>query len=138
MARITGGCLCGKVRYTCDAQPAMIAACHCTHCQKQSGSAFSMNLGLPLAALKLEGETLAAYEDTGTTSGLPMLRRFCRNCGSPIVSEPKSFPGVGFLKAGTLDDASWVKPGVQIWCSSRQPWWRFDGVPELPGNPPAG
>ena len=136
--KISGGCLCGRVRYSSDAPPAMIAACHCTHCQKQSGSAFSMNVGVPGQQLRVEGDSLASYEDTGS-SGLPVLRHFCRNCGSPIFSEVKAIPGLSFVKAGTLDDASWVKPAVQIWGASKQPWAVLPaGLPEFPGNPPAG
>jgi hypothetical protein len=136
--KIAGGCLCGRVRYASDASPAMIAACHCTHCQKQSGSAFSMNVGVPAAALKVEGDSLATYHDTGS-SGLPVLRHFCRDCGSPIYSEVKAIPGLVFVKAGTLDDASWVQPAVQIWGASKQPWSQLPAsLPEMPGNPPAG
>lgn len=136
--KISGGCLCGKVRYSSDAAPAIVAICHCTHCQRQSGSAFSMNIGVPADQLRVEGDTLATYEDTGS-SGMPVLRKFCRNCGSPIFSDVKSSLGLSFVKAGTLDDASWVKPAVQIWGASRQPWATIDpAVPQLPGNPPSG
>ena len=44
---IEGGCLCGSIRYTCDAEPALTANCHCKHCQRQSGSAFSTIIGVP-------------------------------------------------------------------------------------------
>ena len=134
--KIAGGCLCGKVRYSSDAAPLVVALCHCTHCQKQSGSAFSMNVGVPADQLRIEGD-LATYDDVGT-SGMPVLRKFCRNCGSPVVSDVKANPGMLFVKAGTLDDASWVKPVVQLWGASRQPWAVIDpAVPLVPGNPPA-
>lgn len=135
--KIVGGCLCGKVRYSTDAAPVMVALCHCTHCQKQSGSAFSMNVGVPAAEFRVDGDSISTYEDTGS-SGMPVFRRFCRNCGSPIFSDVKSVPGLLFVKAGTLDDASWVKPGIQLWGASRQPWATIDpAVPLVPGNPPA-
>ena len=134
--KISGGCLCGRVRYSSDAAPAMVALCHCTHCRKQSGSAFSMNVGLRADQLQITGDSLATYEDSGS-SGMQVLRRFCRNCGSPIVSDVKSMPGMVFVKAGTLDDAGWVQPAVQIWGASKLPWATIPpGLPELPGNPP--
>ena len=51
MAKLTGGCLCGSVRYECDATPLGTAVCHCTHCQKVSGSAFSVNVLVPAAGV---------------------------------------------------------------------------------------
>ena len=47
MPKISGGCLCGSVRYTSEAEPALVAVCHCATCQKNTGSAFSLNLALP-------------------------------------------------------------------------------------------
>jgi len=138
MARISGSCLCGGVRYTSDAEPLMTAVCHCTHCQKTSGSAFSVNIGVPAASLTVQGDSLATYQDTGS-SGMPVLRRFCRRCGSALYSDIAVMPGVSFVKAGTLDDRSWVKPQVNIWCDSKQPWVPMDpATPQVPGSPPAG
>lgn len=138
MAKISGGCLCGNVHYSSDAEPVMVVACHCAHCQKQSGSAFSMNLGIPTDQLSVTGESLATYGDQGS-SGMPVLRKFCRNCGSQLFAEAKAFPGVLFVKAGSLDDASWVAPTAQIWCASRQPWATLaNDLPQIPGNPSGG
>jgi hypothetical protein len=138
VARLSGSCLCGGVRYESDAQPLMTAVCHCKDCQKASGSAFSVNLGVPAASLKVAGESLATFEHTGG-SGLQVFRRFCRNCGSSIFTDIAAMPGVSFVKGGTLDDTSWVRPQVNIWCASRQPWVPMDpAVAQLPGNPPSG
>lgn len=126
---MTGGCLCGKVRYTVDAAALFQVACHCTNCQKQSGSAFSVNLGVRKAALALTG-TLKTFTDHGD-SGNPVLRRFCPKCGSPILSEIAADAGIAILKAGTLDDTSAVKPQRHIFCVSRQGW------VALPGDVPA-
>lgn len=137
MARIEGGCLCGRVRYSSEAPAVMTAVCHCRHCQRQSGSAFSIIIGLPKGALQVQG-ALASYEDVGE-SGMPVLRRFCSHCGSPILSEVASSPQLDFVKAGTLDDTSWLAPQVHIWCEHRQPWVSVpDGVPQVPRNPPRG
>jgi hypothetical protein len=59
--KIEGGCLCGKVRYSADTEPAFVGVCHCKNCQKQAGTAFSVIMGIPAAALSVEGE-LKTYE----------------------------------------------------------------------------
>jgi hypothetical protein len=51
MAGFSGGCLCGKVRYASTADAVMTAVCHCTHCQKQAGTAYSVIVGVPRSAL---------------------------------------------------------------------------------------
>jgi hypothetical protein len=120
MPKIVGGCLCGSVRYQSEAEPVLTAACHCHHCQKQTSSAFSIFIVLPKESLRIEGEALAAFEDVGD-SGLPVFRKFCTKCGSAIVSEVVATPDVEWLNAGTLDDPSWFRPQMNIWCDSAQP-----------------
>ena len=124
MAKIVGGCLCGKIRYSCSEAPLMVAVCHCKNCQKQTGSTFSILVAVPKGTLHLEGE-VAAYEVQGTT-GKTVRRKFCGACGSPIVSEAGAFPTMDLLKAGTLDDTSWLKPDAQYWCDSAQAWYKLD------------
>jgi hypothetical protein len=136
MAKITGGCLCGSVRYTSEAEPALVAVCHCPTCQKNTGSAFSLNIAIPTDAVTITGGTHATYEDRSGASGNPFFRTFCSRCGSPISGSGQAYPGLTFIKAGTLDDPSWVKPGVHMWCSAKQPWVMIeDGVAQVPGNP---
>jgi hypothetical protein len=55
-------------------------------------------------------------------------RRFCPECGSPIVSELAKTAGVITVKAGTLDDKSEVHPNVEVWCVDRQPWVSLPGM----------
>lgn len=121
MAKISGGCLCGAVRYHSDAEPLGTSVCHCTHCQKVSGSAFSVNVLVPRSSLTYAGEEPATYTDTGE-SGRKLARRFCGRCGSSIASEPEGMAAITVLKAGTLDDRSNLAPATHIWCGSRQPW----------------
>ena len=122
MSKIAGGCLCGAVRYESQDQPKGAAVCHCSHCQKISGSAFSVNIIVPLAGMKFTGtEHIASYTDTAE-SGRQLHRKFCSKCGSSLASESQNVPGMLILKAGTLDDSTWVKPGAHIWTQSQQPW----------------
>jgi hypothetical protein len=136
MPKITGGCLCRNIRYTIKSNPVLVAQCHCRNCQKQSGGAFSVNLMLPVADFHCAG-TLKFYEDKETTTGQPVYRCFCPECGSPIKSDVASVQGFVFVKAGTLDDPGWpwLKPTVQIFCDIRQPWMPIIGdTKNFPGN----
>lgn len=130
-----GGCLCGRIRYRITAVPLATLVCHCDHCRKQSGSAFSINLVVPDDALELSGPE-AVFEDVGQ-SGLPVHRRFCASCGSPIRSVLDAMPGVSAIKAGTLDDGSQLAPQLQIYARSQLPWTKvLNDVLAVPGAPP--
>jgi hypothetical protein len=138
MPNIVGGCLCGGVRYESEAEPILTMVCHCTHCQKQTSSAFSVLVVLPKGALRTEGLDLSAFEDVGD-SGQPVVRKFCPRCGSPVVADVTVTPEWDWLMAGTLDDPSWLEPQMNIWCSSAQPWVRMDdAIPVFEGAPSLG
>ena len=123
--KIEGGCLCGKVRYSADVEPAFVGVCHCKNCQKQAGTAFSIVVAVPSPALTVQG-TMKTFNDTGD-SGKALYRRFCPDCGSPILTDADALPGVAIIKAGTLDDTSWLKPTMEIYCDSKQPWVELGG-----------
>ena len=125
MPEIKGGCLCGQVRYSATAEPMFTGVCHCTSCQKQSGSAFSIVIAVPLPALSIQGSP-KAYSSKGD-SGKEVTSRFCPNCGSTILSEPALMPGAAILRAGTLDDTSGLKPTMEIYCDSARPWVSLGG-----------
>ena len=135
MAKIVGGCLCGKVRYSADVDPAFVGVCHCTDCQKFTGSAFGVVIGVPKPAISFQGK-MSTYSKAGDT-GKSIERRFCPECGSSIADEADAMPGIVMIATGTLDDASWVKPAMQIYCDSAQPWVSLGGemkaFPKMPG-----
>jgi hypothetical protein len=120
MREMSGGCLCGQVRYSAHADPAFVGVCHCKNCQKQAGTAFSVVVGIPKAALSIKGR-LKTYHDKGD-SGQPVLRSFCPECGSPITTDVAVMPETIIIKAGTLDDTSWLDPKMHIFCDSAQRW----------------
>jgi hypothetical protein len=131
--KLEGGCLCGQVRYTCEADPFFTACCHCKNCQKQSGTAFSVVVGVPEAATQITGE-LKTYEDTADSGGV-VERKFCPRCGSAILSSVPARPGMIILKAGTLDDTSWLDPKVHVWTESAMPFTQIpEGVMAFPKN----
>src|SRR5271169_5098366 len=78
------------------------AVCDCKHCQKQSGTAFGLVVGVPKAAFSLKGD-VRIYHDQGV-SGQPVDRAFCPNCGSLLTTDAAVMPNLIFMKTGTLDD----------------------------------
>ena len=133
---ITGRCLCGAVTYSADAEPVVQAACHCTDCQRQTGNPFSVIVGVPRSAFNVEGSTLASFATTGDDHGGDTERNFCSACGAPVFSIAAVMPDIAFIKAGSLDDASWVKPAAEVWTSSAQPWSpHFEGAARLERGP---
>lgn len=125
---LTGRCLCGAVTYELAGDLIATAVCHCDHCQRQGGAAFSVNLIAHESQLTVRGE-LKTYIETGENDdGEYVRRRFCPSCGSPIVSEIAQPPGLIAVKAGTLDDKSGVNPTVEAWCVDKQPWVSLAGM----------
>jgi hypothetical protein len=119
VAEITGGCLCGAVRYTAEGDLAAATICHCRDCQKFTGSAFATLLMVPKGSFTVTG---AMKTHTGVGgSGLPILRHFCPECGSSLAEEPGTRPGMVILNIGTFDDPSAVRPAREIF--------RDDGLP---------
>jgi hypothetical protein len=133
---LTGRCLCGAVSYTVEAEPLAQAVCHCTDCQRQTSSPFSAVVVVSRAALDVHGDTLASFNTIGSDHGLETQRHFCSVCGSPIFSLSPSAPDLAYIKAGSLDDASWVEPAIEVWTSSAQPWApRFEQAAQFERSP---
>src|SRR5260370_8865105 len=129
--RMTGGCLCGAVRYEVHDVGTSIAICHCTHCRRQSGSAFSANLMVLETHYQQKGET-KVYQDVGD-SGQPVYRNFCPACGSPILSRVAASPGKVYVKVGTLDDPAGPEPKIEVYVKDALPLGSpIPGVPRFP------
>jgi hypothetical protein len=125
MNNINGSCLCGNVQYSTLAAPLMTAVCHCSDCQKQTGSAFSVNVLVPTEGFEVAGRSLSSFSSNGS-SGLPVRRFFCSTCGSALYSAVTTMPGLFVIKAGTLSDPTVLKPALHLWCASAQPWVEID------------
>ena len=125
MAEIKGGCLCGAVRYTTQAEPAMVVVCHCRDCQKFTGSAFATLVAVRKPALEFEGN-LKTFTSTAD-SGRPIVRQFCPECGSSICELSASRPELVILNAGTLDDPTSMTPTREIYCDRSLPWVQLGG-----------
>ena len=130
---VTGGCLCGKVRYELSAPALFGGNCYCLDCRKTSSS-HSASMAVPEAALQVTGET-RGYSSPGD-SGNPVTRVFCPNCGTGIYSKGAR-PGVVMLKAGTLDDPEQFKPMASVYASRAPSWDRPpEGLPAFEKMPP--
>lgn len=127
--RLNGGCLCRAIRYEIQGHPKSTAICHCTHCQRVSGSAFSVNLFTTPDQLEVIGVP-AHFEDIGE-SGKHVQRYFCSRCGSSLYSILST--GMIAIKAGTLDNVATIHPRTQYWQRSAQGW-----LGELAGLPGYG
>ena len=113
-----GGCQCGYVRYRINQAPLRLNVCHCTDCQRQSGSAFGMSLVIKPESFALLSGTLKEFT-TQADSGRTKVCAFCPECGVRIYN---CTPALYSVKAGTLDDTSGLQPDAHYWTRSKQRW----------------
>jgi hypothetical protein len=125
---ITGGCLCGAVRFQSDQPPIANRACWCRVCQYIASGNASVNAVFRTESFAFTGE-LADYVSTAD-SGNVMRRRFCPTCGTPLFSESTGRPELIVVRVGALDDPSTSRPSSFIWTASAPEWGYTD--PELP------
>ena len=117
-----GGCTCGGVRYRLTARPMFVHCCHCTWCQRETGSAFAVNALIEASKLALlNGEVRRTTLPSPSGNGQVVSR--CRECGLALWS---NYAGardkVHFVRVGTLDDPSFAPPDIHIYTSTKQPW----------------
>lgn len=117
----TGGCQCGQIRYELHGKPLTLYLCHCKECQKQSSSAFGMSLTVPRDGVVIvQGQPVAWTRKSD--SGRKVTCWFCDRCGTRLFHERTYNQETINIKAGTLDDTSWLRPVANVWTSSAQPW----------------
>ena len=134
MAQLTGGCLCGAVRYTSTAEAVRSIVCHCRDCQRFTGSVFGALAIVPRELLTIDG-TMKTFISPGG-SGKPTQRHFCPECGSSIAMEVANGPGAMILNIGTLDEPKTITPSREIFCDDALPWLRTIGDMERYANRP--
>jgi len=125
MTSMTGGCLCGRVRYTVTGEPTSAYLCHCRDCQRFTGSAFVTGMACPASSVNVQGE-LKTYSNA-SEAGRQVRRLFCPNCGSSVFAEADVMPGLTIVVAGTLDDPAEFKPTADLYWSRAQPWFHLGG-----------
>lgn len=131
-ASLAGGCICGAVRYQLAAPPMFVHACHCTWCQRETGSAFAINALVETAAVTVHGTPEEVVTPSASGRGQRIVR--CRACRVALWSHYAGMgPGVSFVRAGTLDEAARITPDMHIFTASRVPWLQLpEGVPAVP------
>jgi hypothetical protein len=133
---ITGGCLCGKVRYRSTANPITTRACWCRLCQYLGAGSSTVNVCFAAATFSVEGTT-TDYSSVAD-SGNVMHRRFCPVCGTPMFSGTEARPHLVFVRAGTLDDPEVARPAITIWTAQAPTWACIDArLPTDAGQPAA-
>ncbi len=124
-----GGCSCGEIRYRLTDDPLFTHCCHCLNCQRQTGSAFVINLLIEADRVQLlagEPQPIDVPRDDGSTQRIYR----CPSCQVAVFSE-YTWPEIRFVRGGTLDEPSSVSPDVHIFTKSKLPW------VELPESVPA-
>lgn len=122
MTSYEGGCTCRHVRYRMTSKPMFVHCCHCTWCQRETGTAFALNAMIEADRVELLGGEVEAV-DTPSNSGKGQKISRCPKCRIAVWS---NYAGAGdavrFVRVGTLDEPARVPPDIHIFTSSKQPW----------------
>src|SRR5262245_14054855 len=117
----SGGCACGAIRYESTAEPSLMFHCHCRDCQRSSGGPFSSFVIVPKETFKLSQGLLRFY-DSSSERGCKTRRRFCPDCGSPILARTDAAPRAVAIRTASLDDPSWFNLQMDAWTSDAHSW----------------
>jgi hypothetical protein len=103
----TGGCLCGAVRYMVNAEPVRVTICHCTFCQRVTGSAYLVESIFKRRHVVFSGSAPRCYDHRSDSSQKRVSVNFCGRCGTPLHLDLERFPDIIGLFAGSFDDPNW-------------------------------
>jgi hypothetical protein len=119
-------CCCGSLRAEVAGEPTLSGVCHCTECQRRTGSAFGVGTYFPKEAVRLEGPS-RAYQ-RGSDSGRKIESHFCPECGSTVFWYSENFPDLIGIAFGAFADPSMPWPMVSVWEATQHPWITIDHV----------
>jgi hypothetical protein len=119
VAELEGGCACGEIRYRLTSTPLFVHCCHCSNCQRQTGSAFAINVLIEAERVELHGAPQRVAVARSGTKRQQVYR--CPSCRVAVYST-YSRARIWFVRAGTLDDPSAISPDVHIYTRSKVPW----------------
>jgi hypothetical protein len=125
---LTGGCLCGEIRYRITAAPVETQYCHCRMCQRAHGAPVIAWLTVPLDGFAVTEGHPAAYR-----SSAKAFRHFCGSCGTPLTWREADNPKLVDVSIGSLDNPEAAAPTMHVWTDSRIAW--FDSADDLPRYP---
>lgn len=121
-----GGCVCGGVRFVAHDEPLRITICHCTWCQRRTGTAFGTEVVFDRAQVEMSGAPPARYRHVSDESGRWLEVEFCPRCGANLGFTLEAVPGVRTLPAGAFDDPAWLRPDRHavrhVFLRSRRAW----------------
>jgi hypothetical protein len=119
--RVEGRCHCGRIRYTAEVDPEKVSLCHCTDCQRLTGTVYRVGVPAPRETFELAGGPPKIYVKTAE-SGTRRQHAFCPDCGTPVYSAAIEDPPTYTLRVGCLEQRAALPPKRQIWCRSELPW----------------
>ena len=119
--QVHGSCHCGQIRYEATVNPALTSLCHCTDCQKLSGTAYRTTVQSIEGTFRLLAGEPSVYVKIGT-SGARRAQVFCPNCGSSLYVHDADKPTVYGMRVGCLDERAQFIPTKQVWCRSAFDW----------------
>jgi len=131
---LTGGCLCGGVRFRVDAPLVVATYCHCTRCQRRTGTAASAQARIQPGSLTVtQGEEL--IRTYAPPDGFPKL--FCGACGSALWSRSPDDPDIMSVRLGAFDGDPGIRPSLRQFCAYAAAWEDIpdDGLPRHPERP---
>ena len=118
--------MCGAVRFTATGEPARVTVCHCTWCQRRTGTAFGTEVVYDQGQVEFSGLPAAHYRHVSDESGRWLDIAFCSRCGSNLGFTLEAVPGIRTLPAGAFDDPGWIKPERlkfrHVFTRSRRDW----------------
>jgi hypothetical protein len=120
-----GGCTCGYIRYRTLGAPERTTICHCTFCQRLTGSAFLVEPVFLIENVEVESGTQSTYEHRSPDHGRTLEVSFCPKCGTHLSLRFERFPTMQGMCGGTFDDPRWFKPDRHIFTGSAVPWMIF-------------
>ena len=119
---LEGRCTCGHVRYHLLTTPLFVHCCHCTWCQRETGTAFALNAMIEADRVQLLGGEVEVV-NTPSASGKGQLICRCPSCRIAVWSHyAGAGTAVSFVRVGTLDEPDRLPPDIHIFTSSKQPW----------------
>lgn len=104
-----GGCICGAVQYAAHGDPLRVSVCHCTWCQRRTGSGFAVEALFEKSQIEVSGTT-SKFRSSSDESGRWLDLEFCAKCGTNIGFTFERLPDMRMIDSGTFDDPSWISP----------------------------
>ena len=117
---LEGGCLCGQVRFRTTQAPLRTIACHCTFCQRVTGSSYFAESMFPMNAVVLNAGALSSYAHISDGSKKKVFVHFCPNCGTTVSLTFERWPEIRGISRGCYDDPNAVGVSSHIWTQSAQ------------------